>query len=89
MIFVISYDRKTRTSTWLGTFDDKEMSSAQQLRLETETGTRLLNPQPEIVVLSAESEEALVKTHSRYLGSEGFLRDLKREATSSEVSLET
>lgn len=80
MIFLISYDRKNRVTTWIGTYDEGQMSVAQQRRLEAESEARDQHPQPEIVVLSAESKEALAKTHSRYFGPEVFLRDLRRVA---------
>ena len=78
MIFVISYDRKNRLTTWLGEYDESQMSAAQQRRLEAEGEARDQHPQPEIVVLSAENKEALAKTHSRYFEADVFLRELRR-----------
>ena len=69
MIFVISYDRKNRLTTWIGEYDESQMSAARQRRLEAEGEARDQHPQPEIVVLS---------TENRYFEADVFLRDLRR-----------
>ena len=77
MIFVISYDRGTGTSTWLAEYPDSEMEAAQQRRLTAEIEARIAHRSPEIVVLTADSKSDLLKTHAKYFGREALERTLR------------
>lgn len=81
MIFVISYDRKNRTATWLAEYPDECMAEAQQLRLRSEIELKETQSPREIVVLSAASKEILRNTHGRYFGPEALIEDLRKGAS--------
>jgi len=67
MIFLISYDRRLGQISALRAFDDAERQQAEQARLDLD----LSNVQglSEVVLLEAETEENLRKTHRRYFES--------------------
>ena len=80
MIFVVSHDRPSGTSEWIGEYADSEMDEAQALRLEAEREALQRGNSPEIVVLSADSKSALERTHSRYFPREIFEKQLQHAA---------
>ncbi len=80
MIFVIKYDRKTGVSQDLGRFDEGDMAKAQELRFNCEVDARGDDPRPEIVVLSAESEDALRRSHAKYFGDDAIRTNIRRHA---------
>jgi len=62
--YVIVFDRKKRELVSLESFADSNLALKARFAKETDNpGSRL-----EIVVLGAESEDALKRTHSRYFG---------------------
>lgn len=69
MIFLIEYLRADGRLVKVERFDDSDRHRAQQARLKTEL--ELLDRQidHEVVLLEAETEDALRKTHRRYFES--------------------
>lgn len=68
MIFLIEYERLTGTIQ-LQRFDDSQADKARQARLNLELARAAENLPREIVILEADSEEQLRRTHSRYFES--------------------
>jgi len=66
MIFLIQYDRARGEIITLKTFPDSGKSVAEDTRLEMEIGLNRDEVDREVVILEAESEEALRRTHRRY-----------------------
>lgn len=66
--FVTVYDRSNGQSSIRQTFDAAARTDAMRMRFELEDEYRT-NPDIEIVVLGADSKEALMHTHSRYFKS--------------------
>jgi hypothetical protein len=66
MIFLIEYDRTRGEIVRLETFPDSERQAAEESRLEMEIGLNRDEVDREVVILEAESEEALRRTHRRY-----------------------
>jgi hypothetical protein len=69
MIFLIEYDRARGEIVRLDTFPDSERHAAEEARLEIEIGLNRNEVDREVVILEAESEEALRRTHRRYFES--------------------
>jgi hypothetical protein len=69
MIFLIEYDRARGEIITLKTFSDSERHVAEEARLEMEIGLNRDEVDREVVILEAESEEALRRTHRRYFES--------------------
>ena len=66
MIFLIEYDRKRGEIVTFKRFDDSERQSAEDSRLEMELELNRRGVEHEVVILEAETEEALRRTHRRY-----------------------
>lgn len=66
MIFLIEYDRSRGEIVTLKTFSDSERRAAEDTRLEMEIALNRGEVDREVVILEAESEEALRRTHRRY-----------------------
>jgi hypothetical protein len=66
MLFLIEYDRTRGEIVTLRGFDDGESKSAQKARLEMELDLNRRGVEREVVILEAENEEALRRTHRRY-----------------------
>lgn len=66
MIFLIQYDRACGELVTLKTFSDTERGAAEETRLKIEIGLNRDEVDREVVILEAESEEALRRTHRRY-----------------------
>jgi hypothetical protein len=66
MIFLIEYDRSRGEIIKLETFLDSERRVAEDARLELEIRLNLNKVNHEVVILEADSEEALRRTHRRY-----------------------
>jgi hypothetical protein len=69
MIFLIEFDRPTRRTLLYKTFQDTELPKArdERLQIELDLNRRGLLMQHEVVLLQARNEEALRRTHARYL----------------------
>ena len=66
MIFLIKYNRREGRIVTLRTFDDSDRREAEQTRLDVELDLHRTRVDHEVVLLEAESEEALRLTHRRY-----------------------
>ncbi len=66
--FLVVYDRSSGASTVRRTFSSQDRPHAMQLRFELEDEFRN-DPNIEIVVLGADSQDSLMRTHSRYFKS--------------------
>jgi hypothetical protein len=66
MIFLIEYDRRNAKLLYLQRYRDDERLSAQNDRIEREVTANRLRLSREIVLLEAESEDTIRKTHARY-----------------------
>ncbi|HYY96190.1 MAG TPA: hypothetical protein VE713_16915, partial [Pyrinomonadaceae bacterium] len=66
MIFLIEYDRSRGQIVTFETFSDSERRAAEDSRLELEIMLNVNNVDHEVVLLEADSEEALRRTHRRY-----------------------
>ena len=69
MIFLIQYNRKRGSIVTMQRFDNSELRTAQDTQLKLELKLNRLNGNDEIVLLSAESEGDLRRTHRRYFES--------------------
>jgi len=66
MIFLIEYDRsKGAIVSFIG-FEDGPSHPAEQARLQMELDLNRRGVEREVVLLEAENEEALRRTHRRY-----------------------
>lgn len=69
MIFLIHYDRKKAALLELRTYGDECRQQAEQDRLKLEIGLLGATGEHEVVLLEAESEQAIRQTHRRYFES--------------------
>ena len=69
MIFLIEYDRREGSIIEFRRFDNSQRVEAQDARLKTELELNRKGLHHEVVLLDAESEEMLRKTHRRYFES--------------------
>ena len=66
MIFLIEYDRSQGRIVTFRTFDDSARQEAEDSRLQLELELNRLGTEREVVLLEANTEEALRRTHRRY-----------------------
>jgi len=66
MIYLIEYNRPEGRLVTFKVFAESERSKAQDLRLEIELDLNRRKVDHEVVLLQAESEAALRRTHGRY-----------------------
>jgi hypothetical protein len=66
MIFLIKYNRSEGNIVTLKSFDDSQREQAENARLDMELDLNRKGIEHEVVLLEADSEEALQKTHRRY-----------------------
>jgi hypothetical protein len=69
MLFLIEYDRKQGAIVTLQTFDDTDKLKAESTRLELELKLNRNGIEHEVVILEAQNDEALRRTHRRYFES--------------------
>jgi hypothetical protein len=69
MIFLIEYDRSRGEIVTFETFFDSERRVAENTRLELEIRLNRNNVDHEVVILEADSEAAVRRTHRRYFES--------------------
>jgi hypothetical protein len=79
---LIVYDRSMQKTTLYEQYTDEEEGSARERRLSLELEARRLGNDVEVVVLQAQNEEALRKTHARYFETL-TLDDFKNELTAA------
>lgn len=77
MIFLIEYDRPEGRIVTFTTFKDSERLNAEKSRLDLELRLNRGGVDHEVVILDAESEKALRRTHRRYF------EDARQIATSA------
>jgi len=66
MIFLIEYDRQRGQIVTFRSFADSEREVSENARLEMELGLNRRGIEHEVVLLEANSEQALRRTHRRY-----------------------
>jgi hypothetical protein len=66
VIYLLEYDRQSGALLRLDIFTSAERGKASKARLELEIDLLQAGISHEVVLLEAESEEALRKTHNRY-----------------------
>ena len=66
MLFLIEYNRRAGHTVSLEEFDDSEGRTVQDARLEDELDLFRKGVDHDVVILQAESKEALRLTHGRY-----------------------
>lgn len=66
MIFLIEYDRSEGQIVASRDFDDSQRLEAENARLEIELDLNRKGVDHEVVLLEAESKDALLRTHRRY-----------------------
>lgn len=66
MLFLIEYDRHRGEVINFKTFDDSERRKVEDTRLVMEIELNRLGIEREVVILEADTEEALRRTHRRY-----------------------
>lgn len=77
MIFLIEYNRREGRIVTFCDFADSQRREAEDLRLDIELDLNRKGVDHEVVLLEAESEEALRRTHQRYF------KDLRQILSSS------
>ncbi len=73
MIFLIEYNRNEGKKVTFKTFDSSERKAAEVARLKLELTLNSRGIDNEVVLLEANSETALRKTHRRYFENLGHL----------------
>jgi len=66
MIFLVQYDRRSEKLLRFDHFSDDRRSDAEQARLSLELSGLGHVLEQEVVLLEADSAEALLRTHGRY-----------------------
>jgi len=83
MIYLIHYDRRSGKIVQFAKYSDADRATAEGVRFFWESNTDDLDDQ-EIVLLEAQSEEDLRKTHQRYFASASdLLKSAADEASTS------
>ena len=77
MIFLLQYDRRSGRLLGLRAFDEGAKIDAENARLELELRLNSLGVHNEVVLLEADTEAALRRTHRRYF------EDLSKIASST------
>jgi hypothetical protein len=73
MIFLVEYDRRKGRLVNIREFVDSERTHAEDARIELEVSLSHAKVDHEVVLLQAQSREALRQTHNRYFAD---LREL-------------
>jgi hypothetical protein len=81
-LFMLTYDRSSATLMTLEVITAGRESEAFQRRLAAEVGAFRDGMDVEVVILEADSEESLRRTHARYFEDLGDLLDAARADTS-------
>ena len=83
-LFLIVYDRDAGKLVQLREFDASQRDAASRARLNLELGA---TPNEEILILEAESQSQLRRTHARYFGDDA-VNDLARAEASRLAELQ-
>jgi len=87
MIFLIEYNRPEGRMVTFRTFDESQRNQAEEERLEIELELFRKGVDHEVVLLEAESEEAVRKTHRRYFESFREIAERGIERLTSDLAL--
>ena len=87
MIFLIEYNRPEGCIVSMSTYDDSQRNLAWEERLEIELELFRKGVDHEVVLLEAESEEALRRTHRRYFESFREIAERGIERLTSDLAL--
>ena len=79
MIFLIEYNRSEGSIVTFRTFDDSQRREAENARLEIELDLNRKGVDHEVVLLEAENELALRRTHRRYFEDLRQILSTKRD----------
>jgi hypothetical protein len=80
MIFLVEYSRSKGSLVSIHEFEDSERTQAENARLELEVSLNRAKTDHEVVLLQAQSRDALRRTHNRYFAD---LRELIEDFASS------
>jgi len=80
MIFLLQYDRRAGRLVTLREFDDSDKAKAENARIELEVSLNRAKTDHEVVLLQAQSRDALRQTHNRYFAN---LRELIEDFATS------
>ena len=69
MVFLIRFDRRKQRILLFKRFDEAQRADAERLRLDLEIEVNRSKLDHEIVLLEAQSEEDIRRTHRRYFES--------------------
>jgi hypothetical protein len=84
MIFLVHYDRKKATLVDFLTYADEQRQEAERARLDRELAQLRQPGEFEIILLEADSEQAVRHTHRRYFETlEELLRPVPEKAEAS------
>ena len=84
MIYLVHYDRKKATLVDFLTYADEQRQEAERARLDRELAQLRQPGEFEIILLEADSEQAVRHTHRRYFETlEELLRPLPDKAEAS------
>lgn len=84
MIFLVHYDRRKATLVDFLTYADEQRQEAERARLDRELAQLRQPGEFEIILLEADSEQAVRHTHRRYFETlEELLRPLPDKAEAS------
>lgn len=75
MIFLVQYNRQSGSTVLFRAYPDSALEAAQDDRLELELELNRKGVDDEVVLLDAESEDALRLTHGRYFEDADFKRE--------------
>jgi hypothetical protein len=81
MIFLIHYDRAHGVLVTIREFPDEERGIAAEAKLDLEISLLGCDGAFEVVLLEAESKDALKKTHGRYFNTLEQLKSAERKAS--------
>lgn len=85
MIFLVHYDRKKSTLVDFLTYADEQRQEAERARLDRELAQLREPGEFEIILLEADSEQAVRHTHRRYFETlEELLRPVPEKAEASQ-----
>jgi hypothetical protein len=80
MIFLVEYDRPRGRLVSIREFADSERTQAEDARIELEVSLNRAKTDHEVVLLQAQSQDALRRTHNRYFAD---LRELIKDFATS------
>ena len=79
MIFLVDYDRRSGQLLSISSFQDDQLEEAQNTRLQMELSLGSDKDSREIVLLDANDEDALRRTHRRYFENLSELAEVKQK----------